>query len=668
MTPQLTKIAECLSESHAREIKLARCLAESLKRIQSLESASKTKDTKAKATELRFNALMRELSEHYAKRTAENEELIRQLEAKIEVDFPAQLAALKTEFATPAAQAAAPQSFNPRGAYEPGEKYKPFDYVSSNGSSYIALVENPTQPPSKKSKQWMLVAARGAGGGDSGGSATGLGTAASRNVGQAAGNVLELSASNTVTIGDGSSPSGRLSLNGPDGIVFVNNDGGLLTFSDSTGTATLDELARLSQVGDRYLTSSTTSNTVSNGAKTFTVGTGLAYSPTQDITIVFDAAHHMHAAVTSYDSANGELVVDVNSHTGSGTYAVWTVNVGGIGAGAIPSGGTTGQVLAKLSSTNYDDAWVTPTVAVGGVTGLGTGVATALAVNVGTAGAAVVFNGAGGTPSSITLTNATGYPAATTTTAGTVPTIGATGSTVTGAPTRRQLLVAITNQFSYKILGAMYTSAASSGTGTASVSDAYGNIRLTGTTSAGARDIVPTGSPVWGVWNGNFNVVDWGQSLVASGFMDVYHTGTPANDTRIRCGVGKASAAIGQIANRGFMVEIQWNGTNYEVFCGVHNGTTLNLQTTGITFATSRGVIWSLEADGAGNAQWYVSAGGSAAPYNGQARTTITLSQTGAPTGTEAVNRHAFIEINNGAAGGAALTVDFQPISYAFGI
>jgi len=196
MTPQLTKIAECLSESNAREIKLARCLAESLKRIQTLESAAKTKDTKAKATELRFNAAMRELSEHYAERTAETEELIRQLEEAIKVDFPAQLAALKAEFATPAAQAAAPQSFNPRGAYEPGEKYKPFDYVSSNGSSYIALVENPTQPPSKKSKQWMLVAARGAGGGG----VTGLGTAAYRDVGQAAGNLLELSASGIVSL------------------------------------------------------------------------------------------------------------------------------------------------------------------------------------------------------------------------------------------------------------------------------------------------------------------------------------------------------------------------------------------------------------------------------------------------------------------------------------
>jgi hypothetical protein len=45
-----------------------------------------------------------------------------------------------------------------------------------------------------------------------------------------------------------------------------------------------------------------------------------------------------------------------------------------------------------------------------GVSGLGTGVATALAVAVGSAGAPVVFNGAGGTPSSINLTNATNTP------------------------------------------------------------------------------------------------------------------------------------------------------------------------------------------------------------------------------------------------------------------
>lgn len=54
----------------------------------------------------------------------------------------------------------------------------------------------------------------------------------------------------------------------------------------------------------------------------------------------------------------------------------------------------------------------TPTFAVANLSGAGTGVLTALAANVGSAGAFVTFNGAGGTPSSLTLTNATGLPAA----------------------------------------------------------------------------------------------------------------------------------------------------------------------------------------------------------------------------------------------------------------
>jgi hypothetical protein len=82
--------------------------------------------------------------------------------------------------------------------------------------------------------------------------------------------------------------------------------------------------------GDRYLTTSSTSNTVSNGTKTFTVGTGLSYSSQQDVVISYNASNHMHALVTSYNSGTGVLVVDVNHHTGSGTYTAWTVNVGGM--------------------------------------------------------------------------------------------------------------------------------------------------------------------------------------------------------------------------------------------------------------------------------------------------------------------------------------------------
>jgi hypothetical protein len=81
----------------------------------------------------------------------------------------------------------------------------------------------------------------------------------------------------------------------------------------------------------------------------------------------------------------------------------------------------------------------TITPAVGSITGLGTGVGTALALNVGSAGAFVTFNGALGTPSSGTVTNLTGTASiningtvgATTPTTGAFTTVAATTVTAT---------------------------------------------------------------------------------------------------------------------------------------------------------------------------------------------------------------------------------------------
>jgi hypothetical protein len=94
-------------------------------------------------------------------------------------------------------------------------------------------------------------------------------------------------------------------------------------------------------------------------------------------------------------------------------------------------------VNAQGQLTLAGNTTVTP--AVGSVTGLGTGVATALGVNVGSAGAFVTFNGALGTPSSGTVTNLTGTASiningtvgATTPTTGAFTTVAATTVTAT---------------------------------------------------------------------------------------------------------------------------------------------------------------------------------------------------------------------------------------------
>lgn len=81
--------------------------------------------------------------------------------------------------------------------------------------------------------------------------------------------------------------------------------------------------------------------------------------------------------------------------------------------------GTTTPVISLVSGGTLPGAWnlgtvasATLTNAIGlpistGVAGLGSNVATALAINVGSAGAFVTFNGAAGTPASINLSNAT---------------------------------------------------------------------------------------------------------------------------------------------------------------------------------------------------------------------------------------------------------------------
>lgn len=99
------------------------------------------------------------------------------------------------------------------------------------------------------------------------------------------------------------------------------------------------------------------------------------------------------------------LTGDVTSSACATTLATVNANVGTFGSA---TNCITTTQNAKGLTTAISAATCTP--AIGSITGLGTGVATALGVNIGTAGSPVVNGGALGTPSSGTATNLTGLP------------------------------------------------------------------------------------------------------------------------------------------------------------------------------------------------------------------------------------------------------------------
>lgn len=102
-------------------------------------------------------------------------------------------------------------------------------------------------------------------------------------------------------------------------------------------------------------------------------------------------------AALSYTGNAGKFI---RVNAGETDFELAAVTAGGITIGTTTiTSGTTTRIL-------YNNAGVVGEYVVG------TGVSTALAINVGSAGAFVTFNGALGTPSSGTLTNATGLPIA----------------------------------------------------------------------------------------------------------------------------------------------------------------------------------------------------------------------------------------------------------------
>lgn len=87
--------------------------------------------------------------------------------------------------------------------------------------------------------------------------------------------------------------------------------------------------------GDIYATTSATSLTIGTGIQHLFVAMDLAYTTGQRALIVLndDPDNSMTGTVISYDSSTGQLTVDIDTIAGSGTYAVWDVNLTGAAVG-----------------------------------------------------------------------------------------------------------------------------------------------------------------------------------------------------------------------------------------------------------------------------------------------------------------------------------------------
>ena len=125
----------------------------------------------------------------------------------------------------------------------------------------------------------------------------------------------------------------------PSGTVTSVNSGININVDNTNPAAPI-----INSLSDRYKTSSVTSNSVTNGSKSFAVDINLSYIPLQEILVVHNPANHMHGEVTSYDAATGALVVNIKTHTGSGTYTSWVINLDGTPVDAITGSGTANEI------------------------------------------------------------------------------------------------------------------------------------------------------------------------------------------------------------------------------------------------------------------------------------------------------------------------------------
>lgn len=404
--------------------------------------------------------------------------------------------------------------------------------------------------------------------------------------------------------------------------LYGNSDGTFIKFGDETTQTTAftgytgttsqyirgdGSLATYGPLGDRYLTSSTTSLTIGNGTKTLTVGTGLSYSPLQEVTIAYNVGNHMHASVTSYNSTTGVMVVDVSKHSGSGTYSAWTVNVGGVVGGSYLEiannlsdlqSSTQARVNLGLGtmSTEPASAYLSTASAVANyqtISGMSAYLSTASAV----ANYLTQSNAASTyltqSSASSTYIAQTSFATLTQAQAGTSTTTVINPSTLLDAKYFQGGKSMVQIAWSTSVSGA----GASAG---AQNSNARLNVAPTTATGYAIASAVIANNSRGQIYNNGFDF----SKRVQFGVRVARNVASPDSNSVFRFSIGKISATdASDLSARGLMIKVAGSGALQLL---VHNGSGLTTTTSSFTPANGQAYDVILTSDGAGNCALFV--------------------------------------------------------------